>query len=328
MLIKLRKISSSLDKQIIDEKYKGVISKYCYKNIQSYKKLKKKIYNCYINGYIITIMLGVSYIQRKQAEKKTNEQVEKFLEKWNENTPIAILELLRRIKNYEDFNNILLLILQVVDKELIKQRIDCRYMGLYDLIVSMLVNHFITEWFECYNGNIQANERYHELVDDFDNDEVPFILGVLKIDYEYPCEQPTGFYNFKEDFSIMLLEKLKENSIMQENPIMRETVERFEFGTDYALACDILYTMTRDIAIRNSLFLINRIPYGPNIFVRNLVVFSWFYKMFAHAQQASSHTVKIESKINYSILNRIPSEIIDFMIKKYFIYSYCCLKCP
>ena len=41
MLIKLKKISSSLDKQIIDEKYKGVISKYCYKNIQSYKKLKK-----------------------------------------------------------------------------------------------------------------------------------------------------------------------------------------------------------------------------------------------------------------------------------------------
>lgn len=318
MLIKLRKISSSLDKQIIDEKYKGVISKYCYKNIQSYKKLKKKVYNCITNAYIITIMSDNSYIQRKQAEKKTKGQVKKFLEKWNENTPITILELLRPIKNYEDFNNILLLILQVVNKELIKWRIDCLYIGLYDLIVSMLVNHFITEWFECYNGNIQANESYQELVYSFDETEVPFILGVLEFEKEYPCEQPTGFYDFKEDFSIRLLKKLQENSIMQENPIMRETVERFKFAADYALACVILYTMARDIAIRNSLFLNNRIPYGPNMFVRNLGMFSWFYKMFAHAQQASSHTVKTESKINSSILNRIPSEIIDYMIKTYF----------
>ena len=245
-------------------------------------------------------MLGKSYIEREQAKKETNIQVANFLETWNENTPITILELLRLIKNYENFNSILLLILQVVDKELIKWRIDGRYMGLYDLIVSMLVNHFITEWFECYNDNIQANESYHELVDYFDYTGVPFILGVLEFEnYEYPCEQPMGFYDFKKCFSKMLLKKLKENPIMQENPI--------------------LYTMARDIAIRNSLFLNNRIPYGPNMFVRNLVMFSWFYKMFAHAQQASSHTV--ESKINSSNLNRIPNEIIELMYKKYFIYS-------
>lgn len=260
-------------------------------------------------------MLGKSYIESEQAKKETNIQVANFLETWNENTPITILELLRLIKNYENFNSILLLILQVVDKELIKSRIDNRYMCLYELIVSMLVNHFITEWFECDKDNIQAMKSYDELDVHFDFNMVPFLIWDIESEskdkeYYLKLDQPAGFYDFKKYFIEVLDKKLEEN------PRIQETVKIFENSQD-----NLLYNMAKNIAIREYMFSndnLSCITYSPNIFVRNLVMCSWFYKMFARAQQASSHTVKNVSKL--------PSEIIAYMIKKYFIYSYFCLK--
>jgi hypothetical protein len=253
----------------------------------------------------------------EQTDRNAKIQAVKILKTWDKNTPIATLELLSLIKNYKNFNSILLLILQVVDKELIKWRIDNMYMGLYELIVTMLVNHFITEWFDCHNCKIQAIESYHELNIHFDFNEVPFLIWFLESnskDKEYSSDQPMDIlYDFKNYFCKVLNKKLEEN------PGIQEIVKIFKNSED-----NLLYNMAKDIAIREHMFSndnLSRIQYSPNMFVRNLVMFSWFYKMFVRAQQTSSHTVKNGSKLNSSILNRIPSEIIDYMIKKYFIYN-------
>lgn len=268
-----------------------------------------------------------SFIQKKKTDRNAKALADNFLNKWNQNKNSSTQELLWLIKNYKNFNSILLLILQVVDEELIKWKIDHMYIGLYELIITMLVDQFIIDWIDCYKCNIQANEkRYTEIREQLDLSGVPFVIGYLESsvyrDDEYLSEQPVGFYNVKTYFSIVLDKKLEENSIIQENFTMRETVERCKHAED-----GILFTMAREIAImdmhNNSFPCITndnliRIPYDPNMIVSNLFILSWFYKMFAHAQLELSHPVKNVSKL--------PSEIIDYMIKKYFKYSYFCLK--
>lgn len=266
-----------------------------------------------------------SFIGNKKTVRNAEALAYNFLNKWDQNNNSSTQELLWLIKNYKNFNSIL--ILQVVDEELIKRKIDNMYIGLYELIITMLVDQFIIEWIDCYNCNIYAENRYTEIREDFDFSGVPFVIGYLESslhrDDEDLPEQPNGFYVVKKYFSEMLVKKLEENSIIQENRIMRETVERCEHAED-----GILFTMARDIAIMDYMHnngfpcITNdnliRIPYDPNMIVHNYFILSWFYKMFAHAQLELSHPVKNVSKL--------PSEIIDYMIKKYFKYSYFCLK--
>ena len=269
-----------------------------------------------------------SFIRNKKTDRNAKALADNFLNKWDQNKNSSTQELLWLIKNYKNFNSILLLILQVVDDELIKWKIDHMYIGLYELIITMLVEQFIIKWIDCYNCNIHANEnRYTEIREEFDFSGVPFVIGYLESsvhrDDEDLPEQPNGFYVVKKYFSRMLDKKLKENSIIQENLIMRETVKSCEHAGD-----GILFTMARDIAIMDYMHnngfpcITNdnliRIPYDPNTIVPNYFILSWFYKMFAHAQLELSHPVKNVSKL--------PSEIIYYMIKKYFKYSYFCLK--
>jgi len=274
----------------------------------------------------MSTLYSIEYKKKKTTEKNAKAIADELINIWCEK-PDLVRELYTNVINkYKNTASLFLLVLQVLDEDLNEREINATCMGLYEFILTMLVNQFITEWIDYCNWkqSILVNQFITERIDNdniqptesyFDMEYVPFLIWFLECerDDEYPLDQGKAFYDFKYDFCKMLNKKLKED------PVIDITVEYLKYAEN-----SLLYNMAKEIAIRERMFLdsgiiiyrtndnLNRTAYDPNIIVHNLSMYYWFCKMFARAQaqQESSHTVKTGSKLNSSILYSIPIVII------------------
>ena len=232
------------------------------------------------------IKLKNKEITEKNARTIANE----FIKIWHKNQGLAIQLVTQLINKYKNSSCLLLLILQILDEDLIKWRIDNKCNGLHEFIVTVLVNQFITEWIDYYNcnqsilvedfitGQINNNIQPTESYQDFDKDRVPFLIWIIEsarsIDDEYTLDQDTSYYEFKEDFCDELKKKLEENQILQ-------TTIQFEYSEncllfDMSLRIEVRKLLLSNIITNDNL---NRSQYDPNIIVHNLSMFTWFSKM-------------------------------------------------
>jgi len=284
--------------------------------------------------------MSTSYFIKLKNKKITEENARTianvFIEIWRENQVLAIQLVTQLINKYKNLSCLLLLILQILDEDLIKWKINSKCIGLYEFIVTVLVNQFITEWFDYYTCNQSIlvkqfiTERFNYNIEsyqdiDFDIDSVPFLIWYLEsvsADKEYGWDQPYAFYSFKNDFCEELKKKLEED------PILQTTVDIFKNSED-----SLVYNMSLYIEVRKILFSNNHIPYvtndnlsriqyDPNSMVHNLLTLKWFYKMFecSKKQQSSSQNKKRCNKRcneKSSIFNSLPPEIIENVLKNW-----------
>jgi len=235
-----------------------------------------------------------SFIKELKNKKITEENARTianvFIEIWHKNQVLAIQLVTQLINKYKNSSCLLLLILQILDEDLIKWKINSKCIGLYEFILTVLVNQFITEWIDYYNCiqsilveqfiteqinyNIQPTESYQ----DFDIDSIPFLIWIIESersrDDEYPLDQGTSYYDFKKDFCDELKKKLEENQILQ-------TTIQFEYSEncllfDMSLRIEVRKLLLSNIITNDNL---NRSQYDPNIIVHNLSMFTWFSKM-------------------------------------------------
>jgi len=93
---------------------------------------------------------------KKITEKNARTIANVFIEIWRENQVLAIQLVTQLINKYKNLSCLLLLILQILDEDLIKWKINSKCIGLYEFIVTVLVNQFITFPLIAFSMNLTS----------------------------------------------------------------------------------------------------------------------------------------------------------------------------